>query len=221
MTGLLDLKLGIALPAAPAGIRVTAVILAAGSSRRMGGPAKLLLDIAGKPMIRRTVENVLASAPVETVVVTGDRAAEVEAAVAGLPLTVVRNPRHAEGQPTSVAAGVAALRHASDLVMVVLGDQPQIGPDDFRALVEAYRTSGAGSILVPFHDGQRGNPVLFATRHIPDVIGGGLNVGCRRLIETHGDRVARVAMASDVYTVDCDTPDDYARLVARLGEGER
>jgi molybdenum cofactor cytidylyltransferase len=218
MTGLLDLDLGIAKPEADAGLKVAAVVLAAGMSSRMNGAMKLLLDAGGMPMIRRTVGNVLAAAPVETVVVTGHRAGAVEAALAGLPVSLVRNPDHEKGQPTSVAAGVRALTRHCHAVMVVLGDQPLIGPDDFRKLLATYEGIATGSILVPHFNGRRGNPVVFPSRHIPAILAGGLNVGCRRLIETHPDEVARVEFASDVFTIDCDTPEDYRRLAARLGE---
>jgi len=219
MSSFLDLKLDLRAPPSDAAIRVAVVVLAAGASRRMGGAMKLLLDVGGAPMIRRTVENVLAFRPTETVVVTGHRGEEVEAALAGLPVRLVRNDRHAEGQPTSVAAGVRALTAPCDAVMVVLGDQPAISPADLRALVGAYEAEPAMPILVPHHKGRRGNPVVFAARYIPEVLRGGINVGCRHLIEEHGAEVARPEFDSDVYVLDCDTPDDYRVLLARL-EGE-
>ncbi len=96
------------LAVCPARLRVSAVVLAAGLSARLGG-GKMLLDAGGMPLIRRTVENVLAFGPEETIVVTGHRAREVEGVLAGLPLHCVHNPHHTEGQPTSVASGVRAL----------------------------------------------------------------------------------------------------------------
>lgn len=201
---------------APSGILVSAVVLAAGMSSRMGDRFKPLLDVRGEPMIRRTVGNVLAVHPVETIVVTGHRAEEVEAALAGLAVRLVRNENHRQGQPTSVAAGVRALASFCQAVMVVLGDQPLVAPADLQALIDTYVGLEQGSILVPHHAGKRGNPILFAARHIPAVVTGDINVGCRHLIESHAEDVARVEFASDVYTLDCDTPDDYARLLARI-----
>jgi molybdenum cofactor cytidylyltransferase len=200
-------------------IRVSVVVLAAGLSARMGREHKMLLDVAGVPMIRRTVGTVLAIDPVETIVVTGYRAEAVEATLAGLPVAFVRNPSFAEGQPTSVAAGVRALTRFCDAVMVVPGDQALLAPDDIRALLDAYRQTEAGlSVLVPYHQGKRGNPIVFAAHHVPEICAGGFDIGCRRLIEKHPDLVARVEMPSEAYVLDCDTPADYAALVARLAE---
>jgi molybdenum cofactor cytidylyltransferase len=85
-----------------------------------------------------------------------------------------------------------------------------------RKLVDAYADGAGFSILIPLYRGLRGNPVLFAARHIPDVIEGGLNLGCRRLIETHEREVGRIEFDEDVFVFDCDTPEDYRRLLGRM-----
>ena len=105
--------------------------------------------------------------------------------------------------------------HTITAVMVVPGDMALLTPADLTALIAAY-AGAKGSILVPFHQGQRGSPILFAAFHIPQVTAGGMNIGCRHLIESHAEEVAQVEFERDVYTFDCDTPDDYAALLARL-----
>ncbi|MBW4022353.1 MAG: nucleotidyltransferase family protein [Proteobacteria bacterium] len=200
---------------------VSAVVLAAGLSSRMGGPHKLLLDVGGEPMLRRVVRSVLAVQPAEVVVVTGYRHADIEDALAGSPVRFVHNPAFADGQPGSVVAGVAALTAACDAVMIVLGDQPLLTPGAVARLIETFATLADGrSILVPTSGGARGNPVLFAARHIPEIRSGDLKVGCRRLIETYPDRVALIEMADDAFIRDCDTPEDYAAVRALLAAGE-
>jgi molybdenum cofactor cytidylyltransferase len=197
---------------------VSAVVLAAGLSSRMGGPHKLLLDIGGEPMLRRVVRSLLAVQPTEVVVVTGYRAPDIMAALEGLPVRFVDNPNFAEGQPGSVVTGVRALTAFCHAVMIVLGDQPLLTPASLGRLIEAYHRAPEGrSILVPTGAGQRGNPVLFAARHIREIQAGELKVGCRRLIESYPDQVALVEMDDDAFVLDCDTPADYASLRARLG----
>ncbi len=205
-----------AADASQSALRISAIVLAAGLSSRMGDRPKMLLDTAGMPMIRRTLLNVLAFGPTETIVVTGHRAEDIEEAIDGLPVRCVRNPLYAEGQPTSVAAGVRALTAPCDAEMVLLGDQPLVTASHRRELAAVYGDMEDTSILVPHHEGKRGNPILFAARHIPAVMGGGINIGCRHLVETHGDDVCRAEFGSDVFTLDCDTPQDYHRLLDRL-----
>jgi molybdenum cofactor cytidylyltransferase len=162
------------------------------------------------------LQNVLAFAQTETIVVTGYRAEDVANGLTDLPALCIFNPDYARGQPTSVAAGVRALTQACDAVMIMLGDQPLMTVDHIDQLASFYARLDHKSILVPFYEGKRGNPILFASRHIPAVIGGGLNIGCRKLIEAHAADVHRAEMQSDVYAFDCDTPEDYERVLCRL-----
>jgi molybdenum cofactor cytidylyltransferase len=195
--------------------KLSAVVLAAGLSSRMGGPHKLLLDIGGQPMLRRVVCSVLAVQPAEVVVVTGFRAPEVMAALDGLAVRFADNPAFAEGQGGSVVTGLRALTAVCDAVMIVLGDQPLLTPAALARLIAAYGTMAEGrSILVPACGGQRGHPVLFAARHIPAIKGGAMKLGRGRLIETYPDQVALIEMDDDAFTRDCDTPQDYAALRA-------
>ena len=196
--------------------RISAVILAAGLSSRMDLGPKLLLDVAGEPMIRRTVRNVLAIEPVETIVVTGWRADEVEAALVGLPVRIVRNTAFREGQTTSVTLGIRSLCRMCDAVMIMLGDQPLATPDDLRTLTRAFSALEGRSILVPHHAGMRGNPVILSSEHIASVISGALKLGCRDLIETLPNAVAALEFDSDVFTTDCDTREDYEQLLKRM-----
>ena len=159
---------------------------------------------------------VLAAGPEETVVVTGSNAPAVSAALTGLNVTLRFNPRHEEGQMTSVAAGVAALTLPYDAVMICLGDMALLEPSDYKELVAAYASRPRGSIVVPHRNGIRGNPVLFSSVFAPEVIAGDRNLGCRKLIADHPEEVYAHAPAHDRFFVDLDTPHDYARLLERL-----
>jgi molybdenum cofactor cytidylyltransferase len=200
---------------APAPI-TSAVILAAGRSSRMEGPHKLLLDLGGQPLLRHVVKAVLGAEPADVVVVTGYRAAEVTAALDGLPVRFAHNAGYAQGQQASVVAGMRALTAACDVLMVALGDQPLLTTANLRGLINGFCEMGKGkSILIPTWQGRRGNPVLFAARHIPDIATGLLHRGCRDFIDTNPEMVARIEMDDDAFVLDCDTPADYAAMRAR------
>lgn len=116
---------GRAMP--PERFRIHAVLLAAGESRRMGGPNKLLLRVGGEPLVRRTARTLLSSGLDGVTAVTGHDGEAVAAALAGLPLTIVPNPDYAAGQMTSVRAGMLALP-ATDAVLVCPADMPALTP---------------------------------------------------------------------------------------------
>jgi molybdenum cofactor cytidylyltransferase len=202
-------------PDAPQGPAFSAVVLAAGTSSRMRGPHKLLLPVGGEPAIRRTVTALLAAGPEETVVVTGHDAEAVAGALDGLPVRLQLNPRYREGQMTSVAAGVAALRAPCSAVLVCLADQVLLETRDYLEIVSAFGAMPSGSILVPFCGSQRGNPVAFAASYVPEVVNGHVNPGCRKLIDEHPEAVFVHHATHDRFIVDMDTPEDYARVLSR------
>lgn len=203
------------------------VLLAAGSSSRMRGEFKQMLTLpvgsGTEPVVRITARAILAAGPAEVIVVTGHRGREVMAALADLsdgptPLTFRANPRHAEGQMTSVTAGLAALHAPCSAVMICLADMVLLQPEDYRDLVRVFADLPRDAILVPHHAGQRGNPVTFAASRVPEVLAGAVNPGCRKLIADHPQDVVCREFDHDRYTTDMDTPEDYARIRARLEE---
>ncbi|POR51484.1 molybdenum cofactor cytidylyltransferase [Paraburkholderia eburnea] len=194
----------------------SAVMLAAGTSSRMQGRHKLLLPIDGEPAVRRTVRVLLEAGPEEIVVVTGFNGRAVIEALDGLPVRFQFNPYYEQGQMTSVAAGVAALNAPCNVVLVCLADQVLLEPGDYRELIDAYGTMPYGSILVPSCNGQRGNPVAFSSSYATEVVSGHVNPGCKKLIAEHPDEVFVHEAKHDRFAIDMDTPEDYARVLARL-----
>jgi molybdenum cofactor cytidylyltransferase len=190
---------------------VTAIVLAAGSSRRMGGPNKLLTPVSGVAMVRRVAEAALASAASPVIVVTGHQAGEVEAALAGLDLTIVHNPDHAAGLAGSLKAGLLALSPETDAFVVCLGDMPLIKPAHIDKLIAGFDPNDR-PICVPVHAGRRGNPVLWSRRFIPDMLALEGDEGARRLLDTHAAAIAEVEVGSNAIFADFDTPEALAGL---------
>jgi molybdenum cofactor cytidylyltransferase len=184
-----------------------ALLLAAGLSRRMAGRNKLLIEIAGEPLVRRTAKVYLA-AGVDVHVVLGHEGSLVREALAGLPLTFVENPRYAEGQPSSVLAGVESLKDGYDALLVALADQAALTPGDIMALIREFADSGGGRILVPYYRGSRGNPVLFPMSLIAEMRTQGRNAASRSFVDNNPRLVARYEAANDRFVTDIDTPED-------------
>ena len=193
---------------------IVAIVLAAGASTRMGRQ-KLLLPMAdGRPLVRVAVEQVLAASIDDTVVVLGREAEAVARTLVGLPVRTVVNPRYAEGQSTSVRAGIDALPAGTEAAVIALGDQPLPDPGVIRRLVAAFRTTRQPIVVPVYRDG-RGNPVLFAATLFAELRAVTGDRGGREVIAQDPGRVAEVALDAAM-PADIDTPEDYD--AARGGE---
>ena len=110
------------------------VVLAAGTSSRWGEDNKLLVAIDGRPMVRRTVDSVLAAGVGPVVVVTGHEARSVEAALTGLPVTFAQAAGYVQGMSASLKTGIAAAPADCAGALICLGDMPFVMVSTFRRL---------------------------------------------------------------------------------------
>lgn len=189
--------------------QIVAVVLAAGSSQRMGESNKLHLPIDGVPLLRRTLETVLASKLDKVVVVLGYEREPTQALIDDLPVRSIYNPDYSSGQMTSVHCGLNALEADVDGVMIVLGDQPALRIEDINYLIDAYLKRSSGDVVVPFYQGQRGNPIVISESCRLDILAGTRNLGCRKFIEKNPELVQRVEMPNSAVVIDLDTPEEY------------
>lgn len=189
---------------------IAAVVLAAGTSSRLGTP-KQLLPYHGRPVLAAAVQNLMDS-PVDCVlVVLGHRAGEVAAALKGFPVEMVVNSRYATGQASSIKAGLAALGGGAEAALFALGDQPLVKPGTIKMLVEGYRAGGG--IVAPFYRGRRGNPVLFDRRFFNEMDFLEGDTGAREIMGKHPECFSRIDVPDPGVLLDIDTWEDYRRLV--------
>jgi molybdenum cofactor cytidylyltransferase len=193
----------------PAGARIAAILLAAGQSTRMGTRNKLLLDVGGRTMVRHVAETLLASRVDAVIAVLGHEHAAIAQALGGLPLRIVVNRDHAAGQMSSVRAGIEGIRGNPAAIVVALADQPALEPADVDFLIEAFMALPEPRILIPVRGRQRGNPIVLPGAERHSLLSGGLNFGCRNLIEQHPQAVAKIEMPNPHYVQDIDTPAAY------------
>jgi len=196
---------------------VTGIVLAAGRSSRMAPHNKLLvLDRAGRPMVARVVDNLLSSAARPVIVVTGHRAEEVRAALAGRPVQIVHAADYADGLSASLRAGIAAVPGTASAALVCLGDMPLVTGRMIGRLIDAYDPDEGRSVVVPTYRGKIGNPVLWDRRFFPDIAGLVGDVGARPLLERHSEYVAQVELGDDAVLRDFDTVESLATLPTHI-----
>jgi molybdenum cofactor cytidylyltransferase len=198
------------------GRSIAAVVLGAGRSSRMGGPNKLLAEIAGRPLVRIVVEQALASHARPVVVVTGHQRERVEAALSGLPVTIVHNPDFADGLGGSLRTGIAALPAEVDGAIVCLADMPQVDGALIDRLIGALDPDHGALVVVPTIDGKRGNPVVWSRRFFPDLMAVEGDVGARYLIGRYPEAVAEVPLSGTAVLTDVDTPEALAAVKREL-----
>ena len=193
---------------------IAAIILAAGRSSRMGRN-KLLLDLAGKPILCHAVDQALAAGLSEIVVVSGHQANKVREALGDRPVKVIEAREHKLGMSASLKAGLRALSPKTEAALVMLGDMPQVSAPLLQHLIAAYNPLEGRSIVVPVVDGKRGNPVLFDRRYFEEMLALEGDVGARHLIGAHDDQVAELSVDDAAVFTDVDTPEAYDRLLAK------
>lgn len=196
---------------------VAAIVLAAGTSSRMAGSNKLLADLGGKPILLRTLENILASKARPVVVVTGHDAAQVRKSIQETDVTVCFNENYLKGMATSLAAGIKAVGGRCSGVAVCLGDMPLVSPATINRLIDAFLEGREDSIVVPLHRGKRGNPAIFGAGHFARLLSIDGDKGARQLIDDAGDHLIPVEIASDEILLDADTAEALASLRHRVG----
>jgi molybdenum cofactor cytidylyltransferase len=195
--------------------RVAAVVLAAGTSSRMG-QSKVLLPWDDRTVIEAIARRLIAARLHEIVVVTGDRGEDVACALADLPVRIVYNPQYAQGEMlSSLQSALRTLPDSTAACLVVLGDQPALDGRVVGQVLTAY-AEGRGEIVIPVCQGQRGHPVLIGRRFWPELLA--LETGAPRdVIRRYPDQITLVGVNTDSILRDMDTLEQYNLERRRAG----
>lgn len=191
---------------------ISAVVLAAGRSQRMGQP-KMALPWGDSTVIGRVVQ-VLSQAGVnDIVVVTGGGSEAVHTALQSSSARLVHNPAYAEGEMlSSLQVGLAGLPDDWEAALVALGDQPQIQPQVVAGLLERYRLSHS-VLVVPSYKMRRGHPWIVGRSLWPDIQALKPPQTLRDLLQAQAAQIDYLAVDTDSILADLDTPDDYQRAL--------
>ena len=197
-------------------MRVVAIVLAAGASRRFGSP-KLLAPLAGRPVLQHVLDAVAASPVGDVVVVLGDGASAIETAIEWRTERRAVNPRPQDGLSSSLRVGLdaAAEDPLAEAALVILGDQPSVRPAVIRAVIAAAANVPEPIIRARYSDDEAPNPVLI--RRPAWALAAGLDGdrGLGPLLAHRPELVGEVAV--DGRNPDIDTPADLARATLRQG----
>jgi molybdenum cofactor cytidylyltransferase len=192
---------------------ISAVVLAAGASTRMG-QQKLLLPLDGEALVTRAVKQVAAAGFDDVLVVVGSEFEQVLVALKGLPVRHAINEDFARGMGTSFRTAVANLPD-SEAAMFALADQPFVTSTEYRKVLDTYRQDKSPIVSVRYGD-VMAPPHLFAREFFPELAS--VEHGARPVLLSHRDKTTILSFPSDLL-VDVDTPEDYEEVRRRLSSG--
>ncbi len=180
------------------------------------GADKLLLPLAGKPLIRHAVEAAVKSRAAPVVVVIGHAAVQIAAALGRLDVCFAENTEFYEGLSSSIVCGLKAMPMECHGAAIVLGDMPFVTPHAIDALLAEFDPAQGRRICIPTFQGRRGNPVVWARELFPELLALKGDTGAKRLIGAHAELVCEVEAADNGVLLDIDTPEDLAAFGSNM-----
>ena len=193
---------------------VAGVVLAAGSSTRMGRN-KLFFKLDGETLLRRVVRRAIDAGLDPAIVVVGHEAERARTELEGLSCTPVDNPDHAQGINRSLRTGISHVPEHARAAVVMLADMPFVTSDMVAALVARYRESTAPLVISAYGD-VNAPPMLYDRALFPELrqMAG---EGCgRQVVRRHRHEAVAVSWPTAALQ-DIDVPEDYERIKAELG----
>ena len=196
---------------------ISAMLLAAGESKRMGGP-KLLLKWSRGTIIEKSVDTLLASKINELIVVLGYQAQAILRRLGSRRLKAVINHQYRVGMSSSIQRGLGQVSPKSEAILIALADQPFVETDLIDLLIDIYRQNPHG-IVLPIFKGRKGHPVILNREQyqeeMEDLTG---DRGCRPILDRHPEDILEVEVKTEGVIADIDSWEEY-RATSILGKG--
>ncbi len=189
---------------------ISAIILAAGESDRMG-ICKQLLDIDGRTMIERVVETVNNSKVDEIIIVLGNKSDQIREKLNIDEVETVYNPDFQKGMSTSLKAGIKETGEAAEAFLIVLGDQPLLESEVIDKLVKRYKSSQK-TIIAPAYQGKRGHPVLLDISLRDELMEIEGDIGARNILQNRKEEVCEIEVETPSVVFDVNTREDLEKL---------
>jgi CTP:molybdopterin cytidylyltransferase MocA len=195
-------------------MKISAIILAAGYSRRMGA-LKPILKLGDKTLLERAIRLFRDSGIEDVIVVVGHRSKELIPIVDECKARAVMNEQFERGMFSSVQAGVKALSPDSHAFFVLPTDIPLVRPETIKAILAAYHR-GKSKMVFPVFLGKRGHPPLIDACYRNEILSYSGEKGLRAVFRNHEYESVQVEVADEMILFDLDTPAEYEACRARF-----
>ena len=194
---------------------ISAILLAAGESSRMGGDFKPLLKWGTRTVISACIDNLRRSRVDEIIVVLGFRESEIRSRLAGAGVQFAINREYRKGMVSSVKTGLSLISPRTNGILIALVDQPMVGPEVINPLVVSFGDYEK-RISIPTFQGKHGHPIVISRDFEEEImrLDEAAPEGLKALLDAHRNEIQEVPVESSLILEDIDLPEDYARLVA-------
>ena len=189
---------------------ISAILLAAGLSKRMDGENKLAKKIQDIPLIKHSVKNILASSVNELIVVLGHQKEIIEKLIdKNEKIKFVFNKDFESGMASSIKTGLNNLSEKTEAFFICLGDMPMVNQDTYNHLIKSRNDK---EIIVPTYKGQQGNPVLFDKSMKGKVIDISGDAGAKKILELNKDKILNLEINDQSIAKGFNNQDDFSSL---------
>ena len=186
---------------------ISAILLAAGQSKRMNGENKLTKEIQGIPLIKHSVKNILASSIDELIIVLGHQKEIIEKLIdKNEKIKFVFNKDFESGMASSIKTGLSNLFEKTEAFFICLGDMPMVNSDVYNQLIQSKNNK---EIIVPTYKGEQGNPILFSKFIKEKIMTIHGDVGAKKILELNNDKILNVKISNQSIKKDFNTKDDF------------
>ena len=190
---------------------ISAILLAAGQSKRMNGENKLIKEIQGIPLIKLSVKNIVASSIGELIIVLGHQKEIIEKLIdKNEKIKFFFNKDFESGMASSIKTGLDNLSEKNEAFFICLGDMPMVSHDIYNQLIKSKDNK---EIIVPTHKGQQGNPVLFNKSMKEKVIDISGDVGAKKILKLNKDKILNLEIKDQSITKGFDTQKNFDSLL--------
>ena len=186
---------------------ISAILLAAGESKRMKDENKLIKEINGLPLIKHAVKNILGSAIDELIIVLGHEKEVIEKFIdKDKKIKLVFNKNFYNGMASSIKVGLDHLSRNTQVFFICLGDMPEVKPNIYNKLVENKNNN---KIVVPIYNNMQGNPVLFPISMKKEIMQLDGDVGAKEILSKNQDKILNLKINDEGIIKNYNTLDSF------------
>ena len=186
---------------------ISAILLAAGESKRMKGENKLIKKIYKEPLIKHSVKNILDSSIDELIIIIGHQSSKImEIIDKNKKIKFAYNNNYKNGMASSIKVGLKTLSNKTEAFFICLADMPEVKKEVYDKLIKQLKNN---KIIVPTYKNKQGNPVLFSISQKEKIMTIEGDVGAKQILEKNKESVFNFEVNNQSILKNYNTPDTF------------